>query len=130
MDYPLMNLFWTMMWLFLWMLWLFLIIRVITDIFRSDAGGWAKAGWTIFVILLPFLGVFTYLIVCGRDMGRRDRAESIEAENSFRSYVREAASGSNVADQLATLADLRKQGVLTEDEFAQQKARILAKQAA
>ncbi len=130
MDYPLLNLFWTMMWLFLWILWFFLLFRILTDVFRSQMGGWAKALWTIFVILLPFVGVLVYLIACGRDMGRREQAERVAVENDFRSYVRDAAGGSNVADQLALLADLRKQGVLTDDEFAQQKARILAKQAA
>src|SRR5690606_32247369 len=70
-DYPLLNIFLTMMWFFLWILWLMLLFRVIVDIFRDDAlSGWAKAGWSIFVIVLPLLGVFVYLVARGKGMGR------------------------------------------------------------
>ena len=129
MDYPLLNLFWTMMWLFLWILWFFLLFRVLTDVFRSDTSGWTKALWTVFVILLPFVGVVVYLIVCGSDMGKRERAERVAAENDVRDYVREAAGTPDVVDRLATLADLRQQGAITDEEFAQQKARLLSHQA-
>ena len=74
-DYPLLNLFWTMLELFLWVLWFFLLFRVIIDIFRShDLGGWGKALWLIFVIVLPYLGVFVYLIARGASMGERREA--------------------------------------------------------
>jgi Phospholipase_D-nuclease N-terminal len=78
MSYPLLNVFLTMMWFFLWVLWIYLLIRVIADIFRSrDLGGWAKAGWLAFVIILPFLGVFGYLIARGGDYQRsKDRVLS------------------------------------------------------
>lgn len=82
-DYPLMNVFWTMMMIFLWVLWFMLLFRVFGDIFRDDdLGGWGKAGWTVFVIILPFLGVFVYLIARGRGMGERDlrRARASEEE--------------------------------------------------
>jgi hypothetical protein len=127
-NYPLLDLFWTMMWLFLWILWFFLLFRILTDIFRSRDSGWIKALWTIFVIILPFLGVLVYLIARGDSMGERERAATLKAEDQFRSYVRDVATTSPTTptDQLATLADLHKQGLLTEEEFAQQKARLLA----
>ncbi|WP_425954045.1 SHOCT domain-containing protein [Xylanimonas sp. McL0601] len=131
-DYPLMNLFLTMMWLFLWILWFFLLFRIITDIFRSDdMGGWSKALWTLFIIILPFLGVLIYVIVRGKSMGARDRASAAEAETQFRSYVRDAAASSSTpTDELTKLAALHQQGHLTDAEFAQQKARILGTPAA
>ena len=71
-DYPLLNLFWTMMLFFLWALWIFLLISILIDVFRShDMGGWAKAGWTIFIVVLPFLGALVYLIVRGKGMAER-----------------------------------------------------------
>ena len=71
-DYPLLNLFWTICFVFLWALWFFLLFLVIMDIFRSpDLGGWGKALWLIFVIVLPYLGVFVYLIARGASMGER-----------------------------------------------------------
>ena len=76
-DYPILGLFWTMMIFFLWVAWLMLLFRVFADIFRADdMGGFAKALWSIFVIIVPFLGVFLYLIVHGRAMGERDFAGS------------------------------------------------------
>ena len=76
-DYPILGLFWTMLWLFLWIAWIILLFRVIIDIFRSrDMGGWGKALWTIFVIVLPFLGVFVYLIARGQSMADRDLDEA------------------------------------------------------
>jgi predicted permease len=74
-DYPLLNLFWTICFVFLWALWFFLLFLVIIDIFRShDLGGWGKALWLILVIVLPYLGVFVYLIARGGEMGERRAA--------------------------------------------------------
>ena len=85
-DYPLLNLFWTMLELFLWVLWFFLLFRIIIDIFRShDLGGWGKALWLIFVIVLPFLGVFVYLIARGSSMGERDARQAQEVDAATRS---------------------------------------------
>ena len=84
-HYPLLNLFWTMLWLFLWILWIFLLFRIIVDIFRSDdMGGWAKAGWVIFLIILPFLGVLVYLIARGGSMHKRDIAQAKAADVATR----------------------------------------------
>jgi hypothetical protein len=128
MHYPLLDTFFTIMWFFLWILWIFLVVRIVIDIFAShDLSGWGKAGWTIFVVLLPFLGVFCYLIARGHSMQDRQRREAQEQDQAFRSYVRDAAgSGNGNADELQKLADLRDRGVISESEFQQGKAKILA----
>jgi hypothetical protein len=127
-DYPLLGVFWTMLWFFLWFAWIVLLVRVFTDIFRShDMGGVAKALWSIFVILVPFLGVFVYVIARGHHMAERDVAEAQSREQAFQSYVKDvAANGSaSKADELAKLAALKDQGVITEAEFQQQKTKLL-----
>ena len=127
-DYPLLNLFWTMMLFFLWALWIFLLISILIDVFRShDMGGWAKAGWTIFIVVLPFLGALVYLIVRGKGMAERQTGDRMAADQARRSYVESAADGSSsVAEEVSKLADLRDRGILTEQEFAAQKAKVLA----
>jgi hypothetical protein len=127
-DYPILGLFWTMLIFFLWFAWLMLLFKVFADIFRSeDLGGFSKAIWTIGVIILPFLGVFVYVIARGKSMGERDIARAKANDAAFRSYVQDAAgSSTGTADELARLAQLRDSGVLTDAEFAQQKAKLLA----
>ena len=127
-DYPFLGVFWSMLVFFLWIAWFFLLFRVIFDIFRShDLGGWGKALWLIFVILAPFLGVFVYVIARGDSMTDRDVADAQAQEAEFKSYVQEAASsGGGTADELSKLADLKAQRVITDAEFEQQKAKLLA----
>jgi hypothetical protein len=128
-DYPLLGAFWTFFWFFIWVLWLFILFRVIVDIFRShDLGGVAKTLWLLFVIFLPYLGVFVYVIARGTGMGQRDVAQAQARDDAFKSYVQQAAgsSGGGTADELTKLAGLRDSGVITEVEFTQQKAKILA----
>jgi hypothetical protein len=127
-DYPLLGLFWTMLVFFLWIAWIVLLIRVFADIFRShDLGGWAKAFWSIFVLIVPFLGVLVYLIARGDSMVRRDVASAQAQEAAFQSYVRDVAGsgGPSAANELAKLAELNASGVITDEEFAQQKAKLL-----
>ncbi|HVW42168.1 MAG TPA: SHOCT domain-containing protein [Amycolatopsis sp.] len=130
-NYPLLNLFLTMLWFFLWIMWLMLLFRVIADIFRDDhLGGWAKAGWTIVVCVLPFLGVFVYLVARGHGMGDRELARSQRQEQAFRSYVRDAArepeqSGPDRVSELERLAGLRNHGDITEAEYQQAKSKLL-----
>ena len=125
-DYPLLGLFWSMLIFFLWFAWLMLLFRVFADIFRSqDMGGWAKGLWSIFVILVPFLGVFIYVIVNGRSMGERDLAAAQQREAEFQTYVRQTAGTTGAADELTKLAALRDSGALTDAEFAAQKAKLL-----
>ena len=125
-DYPILGLFWTMLILFLWVAWIFLVFRVIADIFRSDMGGAAKALWCIFVILIPWLGVLIYLIVHGDDMTRRRVDDVRQSEAATQDYIRSVAGGSSTADEIAKLSELHTKGVLTDAEFAQQKAKLLS----
>jgi type VI protein secretion system component VasK len=126
-DYPLMGIFWSMMWFFLWIIWIMLLFRVIGDIFRShDLGGFAKVLWLLLVIVLPFFGVFIYMIARGRAMAQHDMDAAQARDEQMRAYVQQAASPSGSADELAKLAELNQSGVLTDAEFAQQKAKILA----
>jgi hypothetical protein len=126
-DYPLLGLFWTMLIFFLWFAWLMLLFRIFGDIFRdSELSGWGKALWSIGVIILPLLGTLLYLIVRGDGMARRDLKQAQDNEAAFKDYVRTTAgTGGGTADELAKLADLKAKGVLTDEEFAAQKAKLL-----
>ncbi|WP_443077594.1 SHOCT domain-containing protein [Streptomyces sp. SP17BM10] len=131
-DYPVLDIFWTTCLIFLWILWFMLLFRVFGDLFRDDSlSGWAKAGWAVFVLVLPFLGVFVYLIARGTGMGRRELKAAQEREAEFRSYVREAAgtpsapSTPSTTDELARIAELHTTGKLTDEEYQRAKARIL-----
>jgi Short C-terminal domain len=126
-DYPLMGAFWTFLWFFLWIIWLMLLFRVFADIFRSDdLGGGGKTVWVIFVVVLPFLGLFVYLIARGKDMGQREIDHARAQQQEFNSYVRDVAAPTSSADELAKLADLHTKGVITDAEFQQQKTKLLA----
>jgi ABC-type multidrug transport system fused ATPase/permease subunit len=128
-QYPILDFFLTMLYFFLFVIGIWLLIMVFMDIFRShDMGGGAKALWVIFVIILPFLGVFVYLIARGGKMRERQAHDAAQQQQEFDQYVRKAAgtSGDTTADQLAKLAELKSQGVLSEEEFQAQKAKILA----
>jgi hypothetical protein len=126
-SYPLLNAFWTILYFFVFFLWLMILFRVIWDIFRShDLGGWGKAGWLLFILILPFLGVFVYLIARGGSMHERD-VRVAQAENqAFRSWVQGPGGGVSTADELAKLADLREKGVISDDEFDRAKSKLLA----
>ncbi len=128
-SYPILNFFWTMLIFFGFVIWIYLIILVFMDIFRShDMGGLAKALWVIFVIILPFLGVFVYLIARGSKMHERAAQQAADQQKACDAYVKQAAgtSGDSTADQLSKLADLKSQGVITDAEFDAQKSKILA----
>ncbi len=128
-QYPILDFFLTMLEFFLFIIWIWLLIMVFSDIFRShDLGGWAKALWSIFIIIIPFLGVFVYLIARGGKMHERAAEQAAAQQKAFDQYVKQAAgtSGTDTTEQLSKLADLKSQGVLTDAEFEAQKAKILA----
>ncbi len=127
-TYPLLSLFWTMLMFFGFVVWIWLLIVVFGDIFRShDMGGFAKALWVLLVILLPLLGVLIYLIARGGKMQERASQDARQQQQEFDTYVQEVAgSGANPADQLTKLAQLRDEGVITEQEFQAQKANAMA----
>ena len=128
-SYPLLNAFWTILEFFLLVLWIWLVIMVFIDIFRSaDLSGGAKALWVLFVLIIPLLGVLIYLIDRGGTMHERARQQAQDQDDAFRQYVQQTASAAppSTADQLTTLADLRDRGMISNEEFESQKAKILA----
>jgi hypothetical protein len=118
-------------WFMLLVAWFWLLIAIISDIFRDESmSGAAKGMWCIFVILLPWLGVLTYLIVRGHSMGERSARQAAQNEEHFRSYVRDVAgSGTGVADELERLTKMHQQGLISADELALAKQRVLQGQA-
>ena len=126
-DYPILGIFWTMILLFLWIAWIILVFKVIVDIFRSDMGGFVKALWAIFVVIIPWLGVLIYVIANGRDIATRDLHSAQAQEAATRAYIQSAAgTSSSSADELEKLAGLRDRGVITQAEFDTQKSKLLA----
>jgi hypothetical protein len=124
---PLLDLFLTMLWFFLFVAWIWLLISVYSDVFRSDdLGGVGKAFWVLFVLLLPYLGVFVYLIARGGKMHERSAVQLQQAQLATESYIREVARSGSTADELLKLGQLRDQGVLSGEEFESQKAKLLA----
>ncbi|MBE8472309.1 SHOCT domain-containing protein [Streptomyces justiciae] len=130
-DYPLLSVFWSMLWFFLWIMWFILLFRIVVDIFRDDQlSGWAKAGWLVFTIVLPFLGVFVYVIARGKNMGRREIAQARAQQEEFNAYIRQtAAGGTSSVDELAKLSEIRSRGDITDEEFRRAKDLVLAGQA-
>lgn len=127
-DYPVLDLFLTMLYFFLFFIWIWLLIMVLLDVFRShDMGGGAKALWCIFIIILPFLGVFVYLLARGGSMHERQARQAADQQKAFDQYVRQTAGtqGADTASQLTKLADLKSKGVLTEEEFQSEKSKLL-----
>ncbi|MEU6895403.1 SHOCT domain-containing protein [Streptomyces sp. NPDC046557] len=128
-DYPVLGAFWTVMWIFLWVMWIFLLFRIIVDIFRDDSmNGWAKTGWLVFTIVLPFLGVFVYVIARGKDMGRREQEHARAQLEATDRYIRETVGTTgpdSEVDQLAKLSEIRARGDISEEEFRQAKERVL-----
>jgi hypothetical protein len=122
------QVFWSLLWFFLFFIWLWMLIVVFGDIFRSDdLSGWGKALWSIFIIVMPYLGVFVYLIARGGKMGARVAADAKAQDEAFKQYVRQtAATSAGTADELEKLSKLREQGILDDAEYAQAKAKILA----
>jgi hypothetical protein len=125
-DFPLLAMFWTMLVFFLWVAWIVIVFRVVIDIFRSkDLGGVGKGFWVLFVILIPWLGVLVYLIARGRSMAERDHADAVAHEEAVQAYIRQTAGSGSTAEELSKLASLQAQGVISDAEFAQQKAKLL-----
>ncbi|MGI5176683.1 PLDc N-terminal domain-containing protein [Dactylosporangium sp. CA-152071] len=121
------------LWFMLVFAWIWLMVSIITDLFRDPTvSGWGKAAWTVFLIVLPWIGALTYLIARGRSMNERAVQRAQQHEAQFRQYVREAAAETpttprvaSSADELAKLADLRQRGVLTDREYERAKASLL-----
>jgi hypothetical protein len=124
-DYPFLEVLWTLIIFFAWVAWIWIVVTVLIDVFRrDDIGGWGKAGWVVFVIVLPFLGVLTYLIA--QHDGMRERSEKqLQAQKSaFDQQVREAAGGS--ATEIAKAKELLDSGAITQSEYEAIKAKALS----
>jgi ABC-type multidrug transport system fused ATPase/permease subunit len=122
------QVFLSMMYFFLFFIWIWLLIIVFSDIFRShDLGGFAKALWVIFVIIVPYLGVLVYLIARGHKMSEHAMEAAQAQDAAQRAYIQSAAGTSaSAADEIARLADLKNQGTISEAEFEAAKAKALA----
>ncbi len=125
-DYPLLGMFWTILMVFLWIAWLMLLFSIIADVFRSDMGGFSKALWLLVVIVVPLLGALIYVLANGDDMAKRSFQRAQENEAATRAYIQSAAGGASPAEEIAKLNELRNSGVITDEEFQQQKAKALA----
>ena len=117
----------TLLVFFAWILFFWLLFTVFGDLFRRhDISGWGKAGWTIFVILVPFLGCFIYLITQGRQMGERNMQEAQAAKTEMDDYVRSVAGSGGSAEQIAQAKQLLDSGAISQDEYEKLKAKALA----
>jgi Short C-terminal domain/Phospholipase_D-nuclease N-terminal len=127
-DYPFLNILWSMIIFFVWVVWIWMMVIILTDVFRRrDLSGWGKAGWTVFLIVLPFLGAFIYLIAQGDKMADR-RAEDVRGQQAqFDDYVKTVAGdGGGAAAEIEKAKQLLDSGAITQTEFDQLKTKALA----
>jgi hypothetical protein len=121
------DVMWSMFVFFAWILFFWMLFIVFGDLFsRHDISGWAKAGWTVFVIILPFLGIFIYLIAEGKGMGERAQQRAQSQQAQVDSYVRSVAASGSPTEEIAKGQELLKSGAITQTEFDQLKAKALA----
>ena len=123
-GYPFLDVMWTMLVFFMWVIWFWLLIVIFTDLFRRDLSGWAKAGWVVFLLILPYLGVLIYLITQSKAMAERRNQEAQAAQSQFDSYVRNVSGGS--AEQIAKGKELLDSGAITPQEYEALKRKALA----
>jgi hypothetical protein len=126
-DYPFLGIFWSMLIFFCWIIWIWLLIMVFADLFRRrDISGWAKTGWLIFVIILPYLGVFVYLITQGHRMAERRGKEAEAYQEQFDEHVRSVAGTGGAAAEIERAKKLLDSGTITQAEFDAIKQRALS----
>jgi predicted PurR-regulated permease PerM len=126
-DYPFLSFFWDVLLLFAWLTWFWLAITVFSDLFRRhDISGWMKTVWVILVIVLPFIGVFVYLIVEHGGMAERNVKQVQQSQQEFDTYVKSVASRTDPSEQIATAKQLLDTGTINADEFDRLKAKALA----
>ncbi len=126
-DYPFLDVLWTMLIFFAWIIWFWLLITVFADVFRRhDTSGFAKVLWIIFVIVLPFLGVFIYLIVNHDGMTQRSMKEAQTQRAQMDDYVRSVAGSGGAAAEIERAKGLLDSGAITQAEFDAIKAKALA----
>ena len=126
-DFGLGDVIVSMFWFMLLVVWIWMIIAIFGDIFRDhELGGGAKALWTLFIIIIPWLGALVYLIVRGRSMNERALQAAKANDEHMRAYVRDAAGTTSTADELRKLTALRDEGVLSQEDYEKAKAKTLA----
>ena len=126
-NYPFLDVMWTMLVFFAWVIWFWLLITVFSDVFRRhDIGGGMKVLWCIFVIVLPFLGVFIYLIAESKGMAERSIERAQASQQQLDAYVRETASSGGAAAEIEKAKQLLDSGAITQAEFDAIKAKALA----
>ena len=125
-DYPFLDVFWTMIIFFAWVVWIWMMVAILSDVFRrKDIGGWAKAAWCVFMIVLPFIGVLTYLIAQHDGMAQRNIAQVEAAQKEFDTHVRSVAGG-GAAAEIEKAEQLLARGAISQAEFDALKAKALA----
>jgi hypothetical protein len=126
-DYPFLDIVGTMLIFFAWVIWFWILIRTLGDVFRRhDLSGWGKAGWTLFMIVAPFLGVLIYLIAHGKEMGHRDIEQARASQAQFDDYVKSVAAADGGATQIAQAKSLLDSGTITQAEYDSLKAKALS----
>jgi hypothetical protein len=126
-DFGTGQVFWSMLYFFLFFIWIWMLIAIFSDIFRShDLSGWGKALWSLFIIVVPYLGVFVYLIARGHKMQEHAIEQAQAVDQANRAYIQSAVSANSTTDQVTQLANLKAQGVIDDAEFQKLKARALA----
>jgi len=125
-DYPFLDILWTMLIFFGWVIWFWLLITVFSDLFRRhDISGWGKAGWILLCVVLPFLGVFIYLIAQGQHMAERNVKLQKEYQSQVDTHIKEVAGASPTAE-IENAKRLLDSGAITQEEFSAIKAKALA----
>lgn len=126
-SYPFLEVFWTMLIFFAFVIWIWILITVLIDLFRRhDASGWAKVLWIIFIIVLPYLGVFVYLIAEHKGMAERAVKQQQAAQQQMDEYVKSVAGSTDPAEQIAKAKQLLDSGTISQAEFDQIKQKALA----
>ena len=126
-DYPFLNILWTMIIFFAWVVWIWMMVIILTDVFRRrDIGGWTKAAWVVFMIVLPFLGVLAYLIAQHDGIAQRNEERAQAAQRQFDDHVRTVAASEGPAAEIEKAAELRERGTINDAEFEALKAKALA----
>jgi Short C-terminal domain/Phospholipase_D-nuclease N-terminal len=126
-DYPLLEVFWTILIFFSWIAWIWILVVILGDVFRRrDIGGWAKAAWVVFMIVLPFIGVLTYLIAQHDGMAQRNMEQVQQAQQAFDDRVKSVAASEGPAAEIEKAEQLLARGAITQAEFDALKAKALA----
>ena len=127
-DYPFLDVLWTMILFFCWVAWIWLLIVIISDVFRRDLSGWAKAGWIFFLIVLPFLGALIYVIANGQEMTERRVQDVVASQQHLDNHIRSVAGsgGGGAASEIERAKQLLESGAITQQEYDQLKAKALA----